>query len=122
MAAPETCIQTPEAANMILIVSSSGMAVPIVSEAKYAWAVVGAAANVNVRSLNTDLVSSLSSTLVSFLVEAAFRYFQSRPLSFQFLVLLVFLNWLFNPSSFPGRYHRTTLGDGQGRSPQEQTP
>ena len=49
------------------------MAMLVAAEAGQAWKVAGADTTVKVRSLNTDLVSSLYSASGSALVEADFR-------------------------------------------------
>ena len=73
----DTCIRAPAAETTSLILVSSGM--DDVAEAECDWNWAGVARAVNVRSLNTLLVSSASSDLLSVLVEAAFRVMHFFP-------------------------------------------
>ena len=72
VAVVNTCIRSPAAAKMNLIVGSSGMT--NVAEVECDWTWYGEYAIVNVRSLITVFESSASYELVSSLVVAAFRF------------------------------------------------
>ena len=84
----------------------------VAAEAGQAWKVAGADTTVKVRSLNTDLVSSLYSASGSALVEADFRDQWSRAFSLQVLVL-IFSSDLANWSVFFSRW--TSRNDFGGR-------